>query len=107
MSEFASVTCQLTVRLSRVLFTVGSSLLELYVTDCNAAVYCASVAVPVSVSTPPVLLTMLMPFCGVKPSVSPVTTLAIVTVAPAICVSSASLTTATVPSITAAAPFSV
>ena len=107
LSEFASVTAQVMVRLVLALLTVGSSLLLLKVTDCNAAVYCASVAVPVSVRTPPALLRIVMPLCGVKPSVSPVTGLLMVTVAPAICVSSASDTTVTVASITAAEAFSI
>ena len=61
--EFASVTTQVSVRLVRVLSTVGSSLLELKVTDCRAVSYWASVAVPVSVSTWLVGLKLpLMPF---------------------------------------------
>jgi hypothetical protein len=51
-SEFPSVTCQLTVRL--VLVAVGSSDVERYVTLLNATWYCATVAAPVSVNTPPV-----------------------------------------------------
>ena len=106
-SELASVTAQVMVRVVRVLFTVGSVLVELKVTVRSAAVYSVKVAVPVSVSTPPVLLRMVMPLCDVKPSVSPITGLVRVTVAPAICVSSASDTTKTVASITCAAWASV
>ena len=79
-SEFASVTAQVIVREVAVLFTVGSSELELNVTLRSAVWYCATVAVPVSVSTPPAKLPVI-PFCVTKPSVSPATGLPIVTVA--------------------------
>ena len=90
-SELASVTAQVMVRL--VLVAVGSSLVLLNCTERKAVWYCAIVAVPAKVNTPvPLLYAPLMPLALAKLSTSPAVRPAlIVTVAPAICASSASL----------------
>jgi hypothetical protein len=55
-SLLASLTCQLIVRLGRLPVAVGLSLLELKLTARRAASYWATVAVPLRVNTPVVLL---------------------------------------------------
>ena len=68
-AEFASVTCQVMVRLA--LLAVGLIDSELNLTVLSAVVYCASVALPVNVNTPPALLAIVMPFWSVKLRISP------------------------------------